>query len=43
MSDAAGIALWIRDLAGSDERMKIESAMRLYLAGVGLCTPLLSR
>src|SRR5271154_6894421 len=43
MSDAAGIARWIQDLAGSDERMKIESAMRLYLAGVSLCTPLLSR
>ncbi len=43
MSDAAGIARWIQDLAGSDKRMKIESAMRLYLAGVGLCTPLLSR
>jgi hypothetical protein len=43
MTDAVGIARWIRDLAGSDERLKIESAMRLYLAGVSLCTPLLSR
>jgi hypothetical protein len=43
MTDAAGIAQWIHDLAGSDERVKIESAMRLYLAGVSLCTPLLSR
>jgi hypothetical protein len=43
MSDTAGIARWIQDLAGSDERTKIESAMRLYLAGVGLCTPLLSQ
>jgi hypothetical protein len=43
MTDAAGIARWIYDLAGSDERAKIESAMRLYLAGVRLCTPLLSR
>jgi hypothetical protein len=43
MTDAAGIAQWIHDLAGSDERVKIESAMRLYFAGVGLCTPLLSR
>src|SRR5271156_2185181 len=43
MTDAAGIARWIQDLAGSDERAKIESAMRLYLAGVSLCTPLLSR
>ena len=43
MTDAAGIAQWIHDLAGSDERARIESAMRLYLAGVSLCTPLLSR
>jgi len=43
MTDAVGIARWIQDLAGSDERVKIESAMRLYLAGVSLCTPLLSR
>jgi hypothetical protein len=43
MTDAAGIARWIQDLAGSDDRAKIESAMRLYLAGVSLCTPLLSR
>ncbi len=43
MTDAAGIAQWIHDLAGSDERAEIESAMRLYLAGVSLCTPLLSR
>jgi hypothetical protein len=43
MTDAAGIARWILDFAGSDERAKIESAMRLYLAGVSLCTPLLSR
>jgi hypothetical protein len=43
MTDAVGIAQWILHLAGSDERLKIESAMRLYLAGVGLCTPLLSR
>ena len=42
MKDAAGIAQWIHDLAGSDERAKLESAMRLYLAGVSLCTPLLS-
>jgi hypothetical protein len=43
MTDAAGIAGWIHDLAGSDARLKSESGMRLYLAGVGLCTPLLSR
>ncbi len=43
MTDAAGIARWIHDLAGSDARLKAESGMRLYLAGVGLSTPLLSR
>jgi hypothetical protein len=43
MTDAAAIVRWIHDLAGPDERVKIESAMRLYLAGVSLCTPLLSR
>jgi len=43
MTDAAGIARWIHDLAGSDARLKSESGMRLYLAGVNLCTPLLSR
>jgi hypothetical protein len=43
MTDAAGIARWIQDLAGPDARLKSESGMRLYLAGVNLCTPLLSR
>jgi hypothetical protein len=43
MTDAAGIARWIHDLADSDARLKAESGMRLYLAGVSLCTPLLSR
>ena len=43
MTDADGIARWIQDLAGSDARLKSESGMRLYLAGVNLCTPLLSR
>jgi hypothetical protein len=43
MTDAAGIAQWIQDLAGSDARLKAESGMRLYLAGVSLCTPLLTR
>jgi hypothetical protein len=43
MTDAAGIARWIQDLSGSNERVKVESATRLYLAGVDLCTPLLSR
>ncbi len=43
MMHAAGIAQWIQDLAASDARLKSESGMRLYLAGVSLCTPLLSR
>ena len=43
MTDAASIARWIADLAGADERLKAESGMRLYLAGVGLCTPLLTQ
>lgn len=43
MTDAAGITRWIHDLTGSDARLKSESGMRLYLAGVKLCTPLLSR
>jgi hypothetical protein len=43
MTDAASIARWIQDLAGSDARLKSESGMRLHLAGVNLCTPLLSR
>ena len=42
MRDAVGIARWIQDLGGSDARLKSESGMRLYLAGVSLCTPLLS-
>jgi hypothetical protein len=42
MMDAAGIAEWIQDLAGSDARLKSESGVKLYLAGVNLCTPLLS-
>src|SRR5271156_7156097 len=43
MTDAASIARWIQDLASSDARLKAESGMRLYLAGVSLCTPLLTR
>jgi hypothetical protein len=43
MTDAAGIARWIQDLAGSEARLRTESGMRLYLAGVSLCTPLLTR
>jgi hypothetical protein len=43
MTDSAGIARWIQDLAGSEARLRTESGMRLYLAGVSLCTPLLTR
>jgi hypothetical protein len=43
MTDAAGIARWIQDLAGSEARLRTESGLRLYLAGVSLCTPLLTR
>jgi hypothetical protein len=43
MTEAADITRWIHDLAGSDGKQKAESAIRLYLAGVNLCMPLLSR
>lgn len=43
MTEAADIARWIHDLAGSDPKPKAESAIRLYLAGVNLCMPLLSQ
>ena len=43
MTEAADIARWIHDLAGSDSRQKTESGMRLYLAGANLCMPLLSQ
>jgi hypothetical protein len=43
MTEPADIARWIHDLAGSDGQQKTESAMRLYLAGVNLCMPLLSQ
>jgi hypothetical protein len=43
MTEAADITRWIHDLAGSDAKQTAESAMRLYLAGVNLCMPLLSQ
>jgi hypothetical protein len=43
MKDAADIARWIQDLAGSDAKQRAESGLRLYLAGVNLCMPLLSQ
>ena len=43
MTEAADITRWIHDLAGSDAKQKAESAIRLYLAGVNLCMPLLSQ
>lgn len=42
MTEAAEIARWIQHLAGSDSRQKAESGVKLYLAGVNLCMPLLS-
>lgn len=43
MTEAADIALWIQHLAGSDSRQKAESGVKLYLTGVDLCMPLLSK
>jgi hypothetical protein len=43
MTEATDIARWIQHLAGSDSRQKAESGMKLYLAGVNLCMPLLSQ
>ncbi|MFY9802457.1 MAG: hypothetical protein WA211_14175 [Candidatus Acidiferrales bacterium] len=43
MKEASEIAGWIQHLAGSDARQKAESGLRLYLAGVNLCMPLLSQ
>ncbi|MGC1969591.1 MAG: hypothetical protein WA673_24245 [Candidatus Acidiferrales bacterium] len=43
MTEAADIARWIQDLAGSDARQKAESGVKLYLEGVNLCMPLLSQ
>ncbi len=42
MTDAAAIASWIQDLAGRDARQKADSGMKLYMAGVNLCMPLLT-
>jgi hypothetical protein len=43
MMEAADIARWIHGLASSDAQQKAEAGMRLYLAGVNLCMPLLSQ
>jgi hypothetical protein len=43
MTEPADIARWIQHLSDADSRQKAESAMKLYLAGVNLCMPLLSR
>jgi hypothetical protein len=43
MTEPADIARWIQHLAGSDFGQKSESGMKLYLAGVNLCMPLLSQ
>jgi hypothetical protein len=43
MTEAADIARWIQHLADSDSKQKAESGVKLYLAGVYLCMPLLSQ
>lgn len=43
MTEPADIARWIQHLAGSDALQKAESGARLYLAGVDLCMPLLTK
>ncbi len=43
MTDALDIARWIPQLAHRDPQNRAEAAMRLYLAGSSLCTPLLKQ
>jgi hypothetical protein len=43
MADPVDIPRLIFDLAGADERQRVQSGMKLYLAGVHLVMPLLSR
>jgi hypothetical protein len=43
MTEPTDIARWIQHLAGSDARQKAESSVKLYLTGVELCMPLLSK
>jgi hypothetical protein len=43
VTDAADIARWITQLADRNPQNRAEAALRLYLAGSGLCTPLLKQ
>jgi hypothetical protein len=43
VTDAVDITRWISQLADRDPRNRAEAALRLYLAGSGLCTPLLKQ
>lgn len=43
MTQASQIAGWIRQLANPDRQERLDSAMRLYMEGGYLCTPLLKK
>ena len=43
MTDAFESARWIPQLADRDPQNRLEAALRLYLAGSNLCTPLLKQ
>ena len=43
MTDAFDITRWIAQLADRDPQSRAEAALRLYLEGSGLCTPLLKQ
>jgi hypothetical protein len=43
VTDAFDITRWIAQLADRDPQNRAEAAMRLYLAGSSLCTPLLKQ
>ncbi|HXN99197.1 MAG TPA: hypothetical protein VN881_08995 [Candidatus Acidoferrales bacterium] len=43
MTEALDITRWIPQLADRDSQNRAEAAMRLYLAGSDLCTPLLKQ
>ena len=43
MTDAFDITRWITQLADRDPQNRAEAALRLYLEGSGLCTPLLKQ
>lgn len=43
MTQASQIAGWIRQLADPDPQKRLDSAMRLYMEGGNLCTPLLKK